>query len=187
MIEEKEHIIEVLKKAREAFRQGNVIELKELSDQTLHSASVNQDKISIAIAVMVYSLGKILERTSYREYPSWNYFIKNFMHNIDMAREMLEKNNEKMFEKHITAIESLIDKLTGNLKKHIVDVFERARINKASRIYEHGISMEKTAELLGITMFELADYAGKTGIPDINLSKTLPIEKRIKYAMDIFK
>lgn len=185
-MEEKEHIVKVLKEVKESFKKEDIIKLKDLSDQTLHAASVNQDKISIAIAVIVYSLSKILERTNYREYPSWNFFIRNFMRNIDLAREMLEKNNEKMFEKHINAIERLIDNLTGNLKNHILDVFEKARINKASRIYEHGISMEKTANLLGITIFELADYAGKTGIPDIDLNRTLPVEKRIKYAMEIF-
>jgi len=185
-MQEKEHILDLLKEVKEYFKKEEIVKLKELSDQTLHSASVNQDKISIALAVMVYSLGKILERTNYREYPSWNQFIRNFIRNIDLAREMLERNNEKMFEKHINAIELLIDKLTGNLKNHIRDVFEKAKINKASRIYEHGISMEKTARLLGISIFDLADYAGKTGIPDIDLNKTLPVEKRIKYAMEIF-
>ena len=47
--------------------------------------------------------------------------------------------------------------------------------------------MEQTANLLGITMFELADYAGKTGIPDVNLGQTLDVKSRIKIAEDMFK
>jgi len=46
--------------------------------------------------------------------------------------------------------------------------------------------MEQTAKLLGVTMFELADYAGKTGIPDVPVSKTLDSRARIKLAMNMF-
>ena len=47
--------------------------------------------------------------------------------------------------------------------------------------------MEQTAKLLGITMFELADYAGKTGISDVPESKTLDAKSRIKLAEEIFR
>jgi hypothetical protein len=77
--------------------------------------------------------------------------------------------------------------LSGNLKKYIQDVFRKASINEASKIYEHGISMEKTAKLLGITMFELAGYAGQTGISDVPESKTLDVRSRIKLAMEMFE
>ena len=47
--------------------------------------------------------------------------------------------------------------------------------------------MEQTADLLGITMFELADYAGKTGIGDVPVSRTMDTKTRIKLAMDMFE
>ena len=47
--------------------------------------------------------------------------------------------------------------------------------------------MEQTAGLLGITIWELAEYAGQTGISDVNLSVTFPIRQRIKQAEEIFK
>ena len=46
--------------------------------------------------------------------------------------------------------------------------------------------MEKTASLLGITMFELASYAGQTGISDVPISRTMKVKSRIKLAMDMF-
>jgi len=72
------------------------------------------------------------------------------------------------------------------LKIYIKDVFRKAQINKASRIYEHGISMEKTAKILGISVWELSEYVGKTRIDDINLGITTPIRKRIKLAEEVF-
>ena len=74
------------------------------------------------------------------------------------------------------------------MKKYIQDVFRKASINKASKLYEHGISMEKTAKLLGITMFELANYAGqKEEISEAPIVRGIDIKSRIKLAMDIFK
>ena len=60
-------------------------------------------------------------------------------------------------------------------------------INKASKIYEHGISMEQTAKLLGISMYDIASYAGQKGISDIPIGKTISVRDRIKLAMDFFK
>ena len=98
----------------------------------------------------------------------------------------LEKNNLDKFREEIHFVTKLIDNLNGNLKIYISEVFRKAQINKASRIYEHGISMEKTAKILGISVWELAEYAGQTRIADINLSVTLPIKERIKNAEEIF-
>ena len=47
--------------------------------------------------------------------------------------------------------------------------------------------MEKTSRLLGISIWELAEYAGQTGIADVNLSVTMPVKKRIKLAEDFFR
>jgi len=184
---EKEHVLNVLKETRKAFHENDSLKLKDLSNQTIHSASVEQDDLSIAIAVIVYSLSKIIERTNYQDYPGWSQFIKKTSNHIDRIVYFLERNNERMLRRELKKLEKSIEQLTGKLKTHIQYVFEKAKINKASRIYEHGISMERTAKLLGITVFELAEYAGKTGISDVNLSITLPVEKRIRIVEEMFR
>ena len=45
--------------------------------------------------------------------------------------------------------------------------------------------MQQTAEMLGISVFELAEYAGKTGIADVGLSITKDIKERVKIAEEI--
>jgi hypothetical protein len=187
MVQEPEHILEVLKEAKEAVKNEDLIRLKSLSNQTIHSASIHQDADCILVAIIIYSLSKIIERTNYREYPSWNSFFKQFMKHIDYAIICLEKNNIEDFREELGRIRTSINNLTGSFKKHIQDVFRKASINKASRIYEHGISMEKTSRLLGISLWELAEYAGQTGIGDVNFNITLPVKKRIKLAEDIFR
>lgn len=186
-MQEKEHVIGVLKQAKEAVKEEDLIKLKDLSNQTIHSASILQDTDYILVAVIIYSLSKIIERTDYKNYPNWNHFFNAFMKHINYSIIYLEKNNIDSFREELQKIRTDINKLTGSFKRHIKDIFQKASINKASRIYEHGISMEKTSKLLGISIWELAEYAGQTNIGDVNLGLTMPLKDRIKIAEEIFR
>lgn len=184
---EKEHILNILKDVKKAVKEKEIIKLKELSNKTIHSSSIDQDPENITLAVIIYSLSKIIERTNYSEYKNWRGFFEKFMEHIDNSISYLEKDDVVKFAEELEKIRTDVSELTGDLKKNIQDVFKKASINKASKIYEHGISMEKTSKLLGISLFELAEYAGQTGISDINLNITMPVKKRIKLAMDFFE
>ena len=54
-------------------------------------------------------------------------------------------------------------------------------------MYEHGISLGKTASLLGVSLYDLAGYTGNIEITDIDLSKTIEIKERIKLIEEFFK
>ncbi len=186
-MQEKENVLRILQEARTAVKEDNSIKLKELSNQTIHTASITQDADNIAVAVAVYSLSKIVERREYRNFPGWKDFYKTVMLCIDDSINAIKKNDDKKLKDSLMLIRKSVSKLSGKLKSYIQDVFRKAEINKASKIYEHGISMEKTASLLGITMFELASYAGQKPDGEAPLSKTIEVKSRIKTAMDMFK
>lgn len=186
-MEEKEHILKVLNNVKIALKNEDYIEIKKLSDNVIHGCSINQDPYCISIAIVIYSLSKLIERESYKSEKQWAKFFKEYLKNIDDAIAALEKNDTETFMDKMISIRELIQKLSGDLKKSIEYVFRKAQINKASRIYEHGISMEKTAKILGISIWELTEYAGKTGIGDVNLGITMPIKERIKRAEEIFR
>jgi len=187
IMQEKEHVLEVLEQAKKAIRDEDVIKLKELSNQTVHSSSIDQDPDNIAVAIVLYALSKIIERIRYREYKDWPRFQKTYESSIDNAIIALRKNDIEVYRDQIAKIQYIIEKLSGHLKKYIQEVFRKAQINKASRIYEHGISLEKTAKILGVTLWELNSYVGNTGIADVNLAYTLDLKQRLKNAEDIFK
>jgi hypothetical protein len=186
-MEEKEHVLDVLRCTKKALKTKNYVKIKILSGEMVHNSSIHQDPDVISVAVIVYSLSKLIEREHYKEYANWQDFYRNYLKGIDILIKCLEKNNIEEFRKEINYVTKLIESLTGNLKPYIADVFRKARINKASGIYEHGISMENTAKILGISIWELAEYAGQTKISDINLSVTMPIVDRLKIAEEIFE
>ena len=186
-MQEKENVIRILEETKNAISKEDSIKLKELSNQTIHTASITQDSDNILLAVMVYSISKIIERKKYQSYPKYNEFYKTIVSLINNLIKESKKGDEKKLSQNLKLIQKYINNLSGNFKTYIQDVFRKASINKASRIYEHGISMEKTARLLGITMFELASYAGQTGISDVSISKTKDVKERIKTVMEMFK
>lgn len=187
-MQEKENILRILEETKQAIQDGNVIKLKELSNQTVHTSSITQDGDNIAVAVMVYALSKILERTQYKSLPDWEKLYKLMLDSINKLIIAINENNQKEIKKYLTSWRESIEKISGELKLYIQDVFRKAEINKASKIYEHGISMGKTANLLGITLFELASYAAqKPELAHVPLGHTLDVKSRIKLTEEIFK
>jgi hypothetical protein len=187
IMKEREHILMILNQVKSALKKNDYYKIKNLSEKIVHSSSTEQDPDIIFIAVVIYSLSKMIEREHYQEYPNWNIFYKNYIKNIDRLIDSLKKDDENLFHKNISIITDSIDKLTGQLKIYISDVFSKAKINKASKIYEHGISMSKTAKILNISIWELTEYAGQSKSSDYNLSITMPIRERIKFTEEFFK
>ena len=177
-MEDDENIIRILEEAKVALREKDTLKLKQLSDQTNNTASRTQDADNIAVAVIVYSLGKIIER-GYVEN------LTGIVREIDNVVKSVRKN-DSLLGKNLKQLRAEIGKISPRMKKHIQDVFRKASINKASKIYGHGVSMENTAKLLGITVWELASYAGQAEISDAPETKTLGVKERIKIVKGIF-
>ncbi len=181
------NLLGILKEVKQSIKVLDIINLRELSNHTLHDASILQEENSIQAAVIVYSLSKIFERENYQNYKSWKHFYKNLMLYLENAIKSLERNDEINYKRYTKSLIYFIDKLEYKLRHYIVEVMEKARIHKASRIHEHGISVGRTSELLGISQYELMEYLGKTGISDINLSISMDIKKRIEFTRSLFK
>ncbi len=182
----KKDILNVLKESLKAIKKEDISKLKDLSDHVIHNASILQDEYSISTAVIIYSIAKIFERTRYRKYKEWNIFYKSVIENLNNARIDLEKDNITEYEHHMHNLLQSIDKLGRKFRKYIIDVINKAKISKASRIHEHGLSIGKTAELLGISEWDLVGYVGETGIADVKYNVTMSAKERLRMARRIF-
>jgi len=184
-MQEVENLLEILEKTKEAIQKEDTATIRNLSDRTNNTVAKTHDPDNITLAVIIYAMSKIIERKQYRNYSGWNRFYKNVNVYFDKLINCLKRKDEECFSETLKLIRAEIDNLSGKLRRYIQDVFRKAEINKASKIYEHGISLEKTAKLLGLTMFEVANYSGQTEIGEENLSK-VNVKTRIKNAMGIF-
>lgn len=189
MIEEKEvpHLINVLKETRDALAQNDSLKLKELSNQTIHSAAAYQDEGNIISAVLIYALSKIIERKPYLDIHRWDKFVQKISSSFKLAESALEARNFDAYDKYMEQARKATILLSVNIKPYIEEVFRKASINKASKIYEHGVSMGKTARLLGITEWELSEYTGQTNVADVPQSISMGTKERLKIAMELFQ
>lgn len=183
----RQNSLQVLESVLHAIRRGDIKSLKELSNMTIHTASVMQDQISISLAVIIYSLAKVFERTRYSQYKGWSSFCNDCVKDLERAYEELEHGEDAAFEESLKKYIGLISELDFKLKEYIHDVLLKAKITKGSRLYEHGISLERTAFLLGITQYELMDYIGKTHIADVRMKVLIHPKERMKIARGLFK
>ena len=185
-MQEVNNILRILEGTKKAIKHGDTSEMKSLSNQTINTASMTQDPDNIAVAVIVYSLSKILERRDYQSLKGWNTFHRIFVSAVERAIQDIKEGSEVKFRKEFEMINQSIERLSGKLKNYVEEVLRSAKINKASRIHEHGISLEQTARLLGVSQYELADYIGRTGISEVPESRTMDSKSRIKLAMELF-
>ena len=184
--EEASHLTSVLEQTKSALLDKDANKLKERSNYTIHSAASQQDSASIIIAIIVYTLSKLIEREDYRKIKRWDSFVKKFNSNIDLAVSSISKDDYKKYKDYIENARKILTSYAVNLRPYIQDVLRKASINKGSKIYEHGVSLERTASLLGVTQWELSDYIGQTSVADIKQNQTIDVQKRARIAMDFF-
>ncbi|MAG02474.1 hypothetical protein CMI42_03995 [Candidatus Pacearchaeota archaeon] len=184
-MEESAHILNILRKVKKSLQERDYIRLKILSDKVIEHVSVHQDSDLLSVTVIIYALSKLIERESYKKEKNWDRFYKGFLMNINEMIKALEREDMGGFRDEIKQNSKLLQGLTGRLKLYLSDVFRKARINKASKVYDQGISMERTARLLGVSIWEVSEYAGHK--PDVNLAVTMPIRERVKLAEEIFE
>lgn len=182
----KKDILKILEEGLKAISENNIFKLKELSDHTIHDAGIFQDRDSVTIAVLMYSIAKIYERPRYREYNDWNLFANSVVGKLRLAADYLAKNDFKGYEINVKEIFNVVDKLSSKLRDYAKDVIERAKVSKGSRLHEHGLSLGRTAEILGISKWELSQYVGGTGIADVEENITKDIKQRLKFTRGLF-
>lgn len=174
----KEDIKQVLKKVLTALQQNIPEELSELSNHTIHDASIFQDEDSILFAISIYALYKTILRCKEAE-CTYNQFLEP----IEQAYKALLVNDILRYRDYIQKVISEIKKSDKKISQYIEEVIDKARIKKGSKIHEHGISIARTAEMIGISQWELANYIGKTSIGE-SVGKT--INERIAFARKLF-
>jgi len=183
----RKNIVNMLNKVISSIKTGDYSKIRALSNNTVHSASIIQDDYSVSIAVLIYALSKILERESYRIEKGWKKFYNSCLKDLNKAKASLVNKEYGAYEKSLGDLFFSIDKTYPKLKGFIKDVFDKARIHKASRIHEHGISLERTSALLGVSQWELNEYIGKTGMSDVSFTLTSDVKKRIETVRKLFK
>ncbi len=184
MIDEKikVDIIAVLEQAIVLLGKDDFAGLIEVSNHTTHNASIFQDEYSIQIAVVIYALSKILERAK----VEGQRISINVVTTLKRALEYLKKNDVDSYAKEIRKVFKQVSEKDEKLHMYIKSIVEKAHIVKGSRLYSHGLSVARTAEILGVNQWDLMSFIGKTKISDDQYSPG-DVAQRIGFTKKLFK
>jgi hypothetical protein len=162
----------------EVKEDKDILELKELSNHTIHNSSVFQDVISVSTAVLVYSLSKVIERSG--DTLSYGKILSL----LKDARKNLDDNEEEKFNEAVKGIFSEISAIDSKLKLYIQEVINQAQVRKGYNLYKHGLSSAKAAEIFGVSQWDLMDYAGKTKLSEFS-DEIIDVRTRLKLARSV--
>lgn len=180
------HIQRVLGEVSKVLKRKEYNRLSDLSDETVHSATVHQDSVNIVVAVLVYTLYKIFQRKNYRSMEGWDTFHDSLLTNLDVMIASAKAGDCPKFLDAAGLIRESLNEIEGDLAIYIKDVFYKAEINKAFKLYEHGLSSQKIAQLLGVNLWDFASYMGQSSISESKVAITMPEKKRLAAAEAFF-
>ena len=178
----KEDILAVIKKVIAAFRAKNYFDLRDISNQTTHSASMYGDADAVSIAVVIYSIFKIVSRDFY-DHGLDDELLAQFLR----ARQSLEKNNLSLFRQTLQRTFKVLGEKDPKMRRHLKSIIYHAQTVKGSRLYEHGVSLASAAQILGVSHWDLMSYVGKTGIPEATPDTGADeMKRRLRFARGLF-
>ena len=178
----KKDILAVLQDLAQILKSNedtDAAQIKSLSNHVIHKASVFQDEDSISIAILIYSLSKIMERKQN------NLDFNKISNMINSSISNLRNNEDENFRKSIHTIFNFIRTVDAKLKLYINEVINQAEIKKGCKLCEHGISVARSSQVLGISRWELMHYLGKTTLID-QFSGPVNLLQRLKFARSLF-
>ena len=134
---------------------------------------------SVSVAILIYALSKITERK--QKDMDYNKILSM----LNSCISNLKNNEDEAFRKSIKNIFDFIRAMDAKLKLYINEVINQAQIKKGCKLCEHGISVARASEVLGISRWELMHYIGKTTIID-QFSEPVNASQRLKFARSLF-
>ncbi len=177
----RKEIIGDLQKAISIFEtreSKDIEELKTLSDHAIEDIAVQKDLELVSVTVLIYSLYKIgicIDEQAYIQ----------VLQELQKAKDGLEQRNLGKYNSSMKKLYELIQSCNAQVKEHLNDVMQAARIKKGTTLLQRGLSIGQAAGLMGLSNWELQQYAGKTTALDQHTEK-IPAADRMKEALQIF-
>ena len=126
-----------------------------------------------------YSRGKFPKK--------YQNFISKSLPLLKKARDLVMKDQLDEYYKTMSSLLKEIGETDKRIGQYIEEVIRYAMVRKGSRIYAHGISMGRVAELLGISEWELMERTGWMPGKEFIEKVIVTPKTRFSYVRELFK
>lgn len=163
----------------ETKEQKDIEELRELSNHAIEDVALHKDFDVISITVMVYSLYKVYNNLTAKD-------REILLKELNRSRKSLKQNDFGGYNRGIKAIFRIIHNTGKDVKEHLQDVMQAAKIKKGTALLHKGLSIGQAAGLMGLSNWDLQGYAAKTTALEFHREK-VSAKKRFQRAMVVFE
>jgi hypothetical protein len=178
-------ILDFLSRVKKAVVDSNLSALDEINNQSIDNASIFQDEDSISIAVIGYSVYKLMSRNRFQKIDLPISFYSDLVKNLEESHSNLSKNKVSLYRSNIDNLFKVIGKLDNHFPMYIEEILGKAKIKKAFLLHDRGISLARSADVLGISQWDLMPYIGRTNISE-SVSKKVDVRSRLSFARGLF-
>ncbi len=163
----------------EAKSEHSAQELKKLSDHTIEDVALYKNLDAVSLAVFIYSLHKTVHCLD-----DANHAL--LLKEMKKAANKLDERNLGAYNQGLKRAFAIVKKCNAEIKTHVQDVFHAAKINKGTTLLEHGLSIARAAQVMGISRWELTEYVGKRRVLQ-EAHEKFSVTKRMQHALSLFK
>ena len=156
----------------------DIEELGKLSEHAIGDIALYKDLELVSVTVLLYSVYKIRASLGVKEYQS---IVKE----LRIAYDSLHQGNLGRYNHAIQNLFAIVRKSNAKIKEHLDDVMQAARIKKGTALLQRGLSIGQAAGVMGLSNWDLQEYAGKTTALEQHTEK-IPGDKRVKMALKLF-
>ncbi len=165
-------------KILEVREAQNVEQLKKLSDHAVEDVALHKDLDLISITVLIYSIYKVANSFSSSDY-------QQLISQLRSAESNLRRGDLGKYNRAMKMLFEIVRRSDTKVRLHLQDVMHAARVRKGTVLLEHGLSIGQAAGLMGLSNWDLQQYAGKTIALGQHQEK-IPAKKRMLTALRLF-
>lgn len=169
-----EHAMEIL----QSKDPQDIPKLRKLSEHAIEDVALHKNLDLISVTVLLYSIYKISHGLSKEDY-------KDLLKELQFAKDNLTRNNLGRYNTNIKTLFNIVRRCNAKVKEHFQDVMHAARIKKGTALLQKGLSIGQAAGLMGLSNWDLQQYAGKTVALQRHHEK-VPAKRRLLTALKIF-
>lgn len=155
------------------------MQFRNISADALTEAAVEGHREVILIALVDYALSKILSKIRYRELGD------KFFSDIKEKFESAKGASKEDIIRYLEEVENLVVKMDSVEGNYSDNVMEKAKIKKASALYEKGMSLRQASQMTGADPVRVLDYIGGSKIHELEGFGTNA--ERLRVARGVFE
>ncbi|MBI4399121.1 hypothetical protein HY570_00075 [Candidatus Micrarchaeota archaeon] len=177
---------EIINDIYDAFIDVEIRALRKISNDCITEYSIEHSYDLFLLSLISYSIAKLLEKPHYWKDKTRATLAGKADKALQRSIIFAKEKNQEGFTNSLNQVIQEMTQADVQDKRFVRDMFEKARVKAAARLYAQGISLGAASELTQIDKRDILEYAGKTMMFD-KFGKTKKMKERLRDVRRIFK